>query len=83
MEWYLQTRTNSPINYKTISAPAGAQSAYRLPQDAERRPRRRRRGVPPHLSPELLIARISPCNPGKDRGDLPSAPLSAVDSANI
>jgi len=37
MEWYLQTRTNSPINYKTISPPAGVQSAYRLPQDAERR----------------------------------------------
>jgi len=86
MEWYLQTRTNSPINYKTISPPTGAQNAYRLPQDAERRRASsclRRCGVPPHLSRNFW----SPASPRVIRGggSRPSSvpPLPAVDSANI
>ncbi|EZA56204.1 hypothetical protein X777_03536 [Ooceraea biroi] len=84
MEWYLQTRTNSPINYKTISPPAGAQSAYRVLQDAERRhPCRLRRRRPTSSVPELLITRISPCNPGEDRGHLPSSPASRRQTPQI
>jgi len=70
MEWYLQTRTNTPINYKTIlvlqapKAPTGP--AGRLP--SSRRPRCAARSLRLfHFNrPELLITRI--LNLEKDRG---------------
>ncbi|KYN23021.1 hypothetical protein ALC57_04805 [Trachymyrmex cornetzi] len=57
MEWYLQTRTNTPINYKTIlvlqapKAPTGP--AGRLP--SSRRPRRPRRPFPSPSPPPTVL----------------------------